>query len=160
MCRSKGFYYQVVRWVLICGLLLPFLLPNQRVYACQCPLPELPQVALQKATAVFSGKVTDVMISQHLGFSSRYPLIHRNQSGEMTIFEEDFANDKTRLRRLLGSQPRREANYERHTPDDLEKLLVSVHAFQVQVADLRGKYQHLFEADEDRRKEIRAEHRP
>ena len=83
----------------------------------------------------------------------------RNQSGEMKMFEEDFANDKARLRRLLGSQPRGEANYERHTPDDLEKLLVSVHAFQVQVADLRGKYQHLFEADEDRRKEIRAEHR-
>lgn len=83
----------------------------------------------------------------------------RNQSGEMKIFEEDFANDKTRLRRSLGSQPRREASYERYAPDDLEKLLVSVHAFQVQIADLRGKYQRLFEADEDRRKEIRAEHR-
>lgn len=78
-----------------------------------------------------------------------------NQSGEMKIFEADFSNDKTRIRRLLGSQPLREASYERHTPDDLEKLLVSVHAFQVQVADLRSKYQHIFEADEDRRKEIR-----
>ena len=83
----------------------------------------------------------------------------RNQSGEMKMFEEDFANDNARLRRLLGSQPRREATYERHTPNELEKLLVSVHAFQVQVADIRGKYQRLFEADEDRRKEIRAEHR-
>lgn len=83
----------------------------------------------------------------------------RNQSGEMRSFEEEFSNDKARLRRLLGTQPRREANYEKHTPDELEKLLVSVHAFQVQVADLRGKYQKLFEADDDRRKEIRAEHR-
>src|SRR3990170_1246000 len=40
----------------------------------------------------------------------------RNQSGEMKIFEDDFANDKARLRRLLGSQPRREANYEKHSP--------------------------------------------
>ncbi|OGA32205.1 MAG: hypothetical protein A3G80_11855 [Betaproteobacteria bacterium RIFCSPLOWO2_12_FULL_62_13b] len=83
----------------------------------------------------------------------------RNQSGEMKMFEDDFANDKARLRRLLGSQPRREANYERHTPGDLEKLVVSVHAFQGRVAELRGKYQKLFEADEDCRKEIRAEHR-
>ena len=82
----------------------------------------------------------------------------RNQSGEMKVFEEEFANDKARLRRLLGSQPRREATYARRTPDDLENLLVSVHAFQVQAADIRNKYQQLFEADEDRRKEIRAEH--
>jgi hypothetical protein len=84
----------------------------------------------------------------------------RNQSGEMRMFEEDFANDKARLRGLLGTQPRREDNYEGHSPIDLEKALVSVHAFQVQVADLRGKYQRLFESDDERRREIRAEHRP
>jgi hypothetical protein len=83
----------------------------------------------------------------------------RNQSGEMKLFEEDFSNDKARLRRLLDTQPRRDANYEKHTPDELEKLLVSVHAFQVQVADLRSKYQRLFESDDDLRKEIRAKHR-
>jgi len=82
----------------------------------------------------------------------------RNQSGEMRLFEEDFANDKRRLRSLLDSQPRRETNYEKHTPDELEKLLVSLHAFQVQISDLRRKYQTLFEADEDRRTEIRAAH--
>ena len=83
----------------------------------------------------------------------------RNRSGEMQLFEEEFARDQERLRALLGAQPRREGNYENQTPDELEKLLVSVHAFQMQIADLRGKYQRLFEADEDRRKEIRAEHR-
>ncbi len=82
----------------------------------------------------------------------------RNQSGEMTLFEEDFANDKTRLRRLLGSQPRRDANYEKCAPDELERLLVTVHAFQVQIAGIRSKYQKLFESDEERRKEIRAAH--
>ena len=83
----------------------------------------------------------------------------RNQSGEMKLFEEDFASDRTRLRGLLATQPRREASYEKLGPDKLEEQLVSVHAFQVQVTDLRGKYQRLFEADEGRRKEIRAEHR-
>ena len=82
----------------------------------------------------------------------------RNQSGEMQLFEEEFANDKARLRRLLGAQPRRETNYESHTPEALKELLVSVHAFHGQVADIRGKYQRLFDADEDRRKEIRVEH--
>ena len=81
----------------------------------------------------------------------------RNQSGEMKMFEEEFANEKARLRRLLANQPRRDGNYEKQSPGELEKLLVSVHAFQMQVADLRGKYLSLYEADEDRRKEIRAE---
>ena len=83
----------------------------------------------------------------------------RNQSGEMKLFEKDFARDNARLRGLLATQPRREISYDKLGPDELEKQLVSVHAFQVQVSDLRGKYQKLFEADEDRRKEIRAEHR-
>lgn len=82
----------------------------------------------------------------------------RNQSGEMKLFEEDFAKDRARLRGLLGSQPRRESNYERLAPSELEKLVVAVHAFHAQVADLRGKYQTLFESDEERRKEIRAIH--
>ena len=34
----------------------------------------------------------------------------RNQSGEMKLFEEDFASDRTRLRGLLATQPRREAS--------------------------------------------------
>lgn len=82
----------------------------------------------------------------------------RNQSGEMKLFEEDFAKDRTRLRRLLDSQPRRVSNYERLAPSELGKLVVAVHAFHAQVADLRGKYQKLFESDEERRKEIRARH--
>lgn len=48
----------------------------------------------------------------------------RNRSGEMRMFEEDFANDKARLRGLLGTQPRREDNYEARSPINLEKALV------------------------------------
>jgi hypothetical protein len=83
----------------------------------------------------------------------------RNQSGEMRLFEEDFAKDKARLRRLLGSQPQRESTYDRYSPSELEKTLTTVRTFHVQVADIRSTYQKLFESDEDRRKEIRAEHR-
>jgi hypothetical protein len=81
----------------------------------------------------------------------------RNQFGEMKLFEEEFTKDKARLRRLLSSQPRREESYVRHSPNDLEKLVASAHAFHVQISDVRGKYQLLFESDEERRKEIRAE---
>jgi hypothetical protein len=79
----------------------------------------------------------------------------RNQSGEMQLFEEEFANDKTRLRRLLSSQPKREGNPERLSAHDLEKVLATTHAFHLQLADLRGKYQKLLDADEVRRKEVR-----
>ncbi|SRR5258706_204003 len=109
----------------------------------------------------------DVVLS---GIESYFDFVHqshirvlaatgRNQSGEMKLFEEEFANDKARLRTLVASQPRRASSYERAPPADLERMLVSVHALQVQVVDLRGKYQKLFESDEERRKEIRAEHR-
>ena len=83
----------------------------------------------------------------------------RNQSGEMRLFEEDFAKDQARLQRLLGSQPQRESSYERLSPDDLERTLTAIHAFNVQVADIRAKYQRLFDSDEECRKEIREEHR-
>lgn len=83
----------------------------------------------------------------------------RNQSGEMKLFEADFENDKGRLRGLLGSQPRRDADYTRYSPDQLERDLANVHAFHVQVAALRAKYQALFDSDEGRRKEIRDAHR-
>jgi hypothetical protein len=83
----------------------------------------------------------------------------RNQSGEMAEFEADFAKDKARLRGLLGCQPQRDADYTRYSPDNLEQALTTVHAFHVQVAGLRAKYQALFDADEDRRKEIREAHR-
>jgi hypothetical protein len=83
----------------------------------------------------------------------------RGGSGEMVAFEAAFEKDKVRLRTLLGTQPCRAQNYESSTPTELESMISRVHAFYVQVSELRTKYQRLFEADEDRRKEIRAEHR-
>lgn len=82
----------------------------------------------------------------------------RLKSGEMELFEEEFGKDKVRLRGLLGTQPRREANYNGQAPSDLEAVIANVHAFYVQVGELRGKYQRLFDSDEEHRKEIRAQH--
>jgi hypothetical protein len=83
----------------------------------------------------------------------------RNRSGEMEEFEADFANDKARLRGLLGSQPKRDTDYTRYSPDELERDLATVHAFHALVAALRAKYQALFDSDEGRRREIREAHR-
>ena len=46
-----------LRYFLILALLMPFLWPNQRVYACMCVGPDSPEKELRRATAVFSGKV-------------------------------------------------------------------------------------------------------
>jgi hypothetical protein len=82
----------------------------------------------------------------------------RLRSGEMESFEKDFESDVSRLRGLLGSQPRRAESYSSHTPSELESILASVHAFHVQVSALRGKYQRVLDSDDERRKEIRAKH--
>ena len=83
----------------------------------------------------------------------------RNQSGEMKLFEEEFTNDRTRLKGLLKTQPKRETTYDRHSPGDLENILMSVHALHVQIADMRSQYQRIFDSDDEHRKEIRADHR-
>jgi hypothetical protein len=82
----------------------------------------------------------------------------RNLSGEMKLFEEQFANDRTRLRRLLSSQPRRESSYVGRSTDELETLLTTVHGFHLRVSEIRRKYQLILESDDERRKEIWAEH--
>lgn len=82
------------------------------------------------------------------------------RSGEQVLFDNTFASDKQRLRTLLASQPRRETSYQRYSTLDLENALTAIHNFHVQLADLRSKYQKIYDSDEERRKEIRAEHRP
>lgn len=81
---------------------------------------------------------------------------NRLRSAEMEEFKTNFNSDKTRLRRLLGTQPQREADYGRYTPSELEAVIASVHTFQVQVSSLHKKYQQILASDDERRKEIRA----
>ena len=61
-------------------LLMPFLVPSQHVYACSCGPPEPPEVTLEKATAVFSGKVIHETIypeGERLYFSRTSPFIQK-----------------------------------------------------------------------------------
>jgi hypothetical protein len=80
------------------------------------------------------------------------------QSGQKQKFDADFEADKMRLRSLLGTQPKREVDYRGRDPAYLESLLTDIHALQVQVADLRAKYDRIYAGDEERRTEIRASH--
>lgn len=104
-------------------------------------------------------------IDSYLGFVHQSHLrvlaaVGLGRSGEQMLFDSSFATDKQRLRTLLASQPRRETSYQRYSTQELECALTAVHNFHVQVTDLRSKYQNIYDSDEERRKEIRAEHRP
>lgn len=81
----------------------------------------------------------------------------QRNSGAMVDFEKTFSDDKAKLQELLSTQPQRKSNYKDSSQDELEKAIVDVHAFHNQIAELRAKYQKIFDADEERRKEIRKE---
>jgi hypothetical protein len=80
----------------------------------------------------------------------------RLRSGEMQLFSQEFEADKARLRGLLATQPKREVEYGMYTPAELERVIASVHTFQVQVSSIRGKYQKILDTDDERRTELRA----
>lgn len=80
------------------------------------------------------------------------------RSGAEDIFKSEFSTDKEKLQELLQLQPKRKGDYKRSSQDELEKEIVAVHSYQKQIAELRVKYQEILEADNDRRKEIRAQH--
>ena len=79
-------------------------------------------------------------------------------SGAEIIFKSEFSADKEKLQELLNSQPKRKNDYKSSSQDELEREIVSIHSFHNQIAGLRAKYQKIFDADEERRKEIRAQH--
>ena len=77
MMETVKFLQRPLRYLIILGLLIIVLLPQQRAYACDC-VPEPPAAAFQKATAVFSGKITEVISeSNKVVFNREYPFIHR-----------------------------------------------------------------------------------
>lgn len=80
------------------------------------------------------------------------------KSGAQDIFEDEFTKDKAKLQELLSNQPIRKDTYKSSSQLELEKNIVAVHAYHSQIADLRAKYNKIFDSDEERRKEIRARH--
>lgn len=100
-------------------------------------------------------------IDEHLAYVHKshthvFSAIGLNNSGAMVLFEQEFAKDRDRLRGLFGAQPKRESSFEGLVASELVMQIAGVHAFHLQVADLRGKYQKILDSDDERRKEIRA----
>ena len=93
VCRMRKYAPQVIHVLVILGLLGSLFVEIERVYACSCAQPDRPEVSLEGATAVFSGKVTAVarrLSGQRLGFSPDYPFIYRYHdfdSGTKITFE-------------------------------------------------------------------------
>jgi hypothetical protein len=68
-----------LRYLIILCLLLPFFISTEQAYACSCAPPDPPDVSLGRATAVFSGKVTDIATPSsfpRVAFNSYYPFVH------------------------------------------------------------------------------------
>jgi hypothetical protein len=80
------------------------------------------------------------------------------RSGAEKVFKSEFGADKEKLHELLNSQPKRKSDYRRSSQSELESEIVAVHSCRIQIAGLRAKYQEIFGSDEERRKEIRAQH--
>jgi len=79
-------------------------------------------------------------------------------SGAESCFRSDYSADKVKLKALLNSQPKRKEDYKRSSQSVLEREIVALHSYRNQISELRTKYQNIFDTDEDRRKEIRAQH--
>ncbi len=106
---------------------------------------------------VISGieKYLDFVYESHLRVLAATGLLG---SGAETIFKSEFSSDKQKLQEMLSSLPKQKDNYKRSSQTELENEIVAVHSCRIQFADLRAKYQRIFDADEDRRKEVRAQH--
>ncbi len=77
-------------------------------------------------------------------------------SGAMVLFEQEFTQDRDRLRGLLATQPMRSTNFERIAAAELVDQIAAIHAFQSQIDDLRAKYQKILDSDDEHRRERRA----
>lgn len=69
--------------------------------------------------------------------------------------KQDIEVDKNTVEQLSQNAPATDKNYDDLTPKDLESTLVEVHRFQVQVDELRKKYDAVVRADDEERKHIR-----
>lgn len=80
------------------------------------------------------------------------------RSGAEEAFKSEYAEDTAKLTTLLSSRPMRKDDYKRSSQEGLEREIIAIHSFRNQIMGLRRKYQEIFIADEERRKDIRAQH--
>jgi hypothetical protein len=81
-----------------------------------------------------------------------------NNSGAMQLWNEGFQEDQEKLAGLLEAPPKAES-CDGLTPEDLESRLVAAHKFQIDLNEILDKYEVCLDADDESRKEIRADMR-
>ena len=80
----------------------------------------------------------------------------RLRSGIMERWVEDVAADRARVSQLIAALPNVDELFQDLQPEQLESKLVEVHRLKLQVASLKDKYDSALQADDQARKEIRA----
>lgn len=79
----------------------------------------------------------------------------RSKSGMMEKWKQDVEVDKNAIKQLFQSAPAAGKNYDDLSPKELESNLIEIHRLQVQVDELRKKYDSAVQADDEARKHIR-----
>jgi len=76
-------------------------------------------------------------------------------SGTVVKWKQDVEVDKNVAKQLSQNAPPAEKNYDDLSPKELESKLVEVHRVQVQIDELREKYDAAVRADDEERKHIK-----
>lgn len=88
----------------------------------------------------------------------------RFKSGMMEKWKQEVEADKNAVKLLFQNAPAADETYDDLTPKELELTLVEVHRLQVQIDELRKKYDATVLADDEERKhirdDVRARHAP
>jgi len=83
----------------------------------------------------------------------------RLRSGMMEQWRQQIEADKIKVDHLFDSAPVAEERYDSLNPEELESKLVQVHRLQVQIEELRDKYDAAVRSDDEQRKHIREDAR-
>ena len=73
----------------------------------------------------------------------------------MEKWKQEVEADKNAAKQLFQNVPASDKSYDDLTPKELESTLVEVHQLQVQIDELRKKYDATVQADDEERKHIR-----
>lgn len=79
----------------------------------------------------------------------------RFKSGMMEKWKKEVEADKNAVKLLFQNAPAADKSYDDLTPKELESTLVEVHRLQVQIDEIRNKYEAAVRADDEERKHIR-----
>jgi hypothetical protein len=75
-----------------------------------------------------------------------------NLGGALTGFNQMVAADRTRLDAMVAPLPSEVTDYSSHTPEQLEKEIVTVHRIAANLATMNAKYRAELEQDNEARR--------